>query len=335
MTRTLSYIGSGYFDRLPAITEHLPVSFDIDVSTTDDLGALFRAVCRSSDYDVAELSLSNFLTLLGNGDTRYIAIPVFPSRSFRHAQIYVNTSSGVSKPDDLRGRRVAIPEYHMTAGVWMRAFLEHDFGVSASEIEWHTPTHAADYMRELDFPVAAGVQIVSSGNDLDALLESGQVDALFSVKAPPSYERRSANVARLFSNYRSVEEDYFRRTGCFPIMHTVVLKREIYEQQPGIALELLEAFDAAKQAGIRRLTDLNATAIVHPWIGDALAEVAAIFDGDPFIYGVRPNQRTLGAMLKFHLEQGLSRRHLTLASVFAPETLEWVPPADALRDRRW
>jgi 4,5-dihydroxyphthalate decarboxylase len=230
---------------------------------------------------------------------------------------------------------VAIPEYHMTAAVWMRAFLERDFCVSPSEIEWHTPAAAITYIEEVDFPVPSDVRLTAAAGELDELLESGKVDALFTVKAPPSYERRSPNVERLFPGYRSIEEDYFRRTGFFPIMHTVVLKSETYERHPAAALELLQAFDAAKQAGICRLTDLNAVAIVHPWIGDALADVVELFGGDPFVYGIPPNERTLEAMLDFHFEQGLSRQRLTIASVFARETLEWAPSVDALRDRRW
>src|SRR5579864_7232105 len=127
MKHTLVYLGSDYFDRLPTRAEAAERSFDLQVTTSHDLGSLFRAVCRGADFDVAELSFSNYLSLRGNGDTRYIAIPVFPSRSFRHAQIYVNADSGVTQPEQLRGRRIAAPEYHMTAAVWMRAFLERDY----------------------------------------------------------------------------------------------------------------------------------------------------------------------------------------------------------------
>ncbi|HEX3801937.1 MAG TPA: hypothetical protein VHV75_03775 [Solirubrobacteraceae bacterium] len=335
MKQTLTYIGAEYFDRLGGLSEDGTASFDVDVSISEDLGALFRSICRHADYDVAELSLSNYLTLCGNGDTRYTAIPVFLSRSFRHSQIYVNTGAGISTPEQLRGRRVAIPEYHMTAAVWMRAFLEHDFGVPPSEIEWLTPADAITYAREMDFPLPSDVQLSAASAPLDELLESGRVDALFTVKAPPSYERRSPNVERLFPDYRSVETQYCQRTGIFPIMHTVVLNRETYSRYPNAALEFLEALDAAKQAGIRRLTDLNATAIVHPWIGAALDDVVDQFGGDPFVYGIPPNDRTIQALLDFHFEQGLSREPLTIASVFAPETLEWVPPADALRNHRW
>jgi 4,5-dihydroxyphthalate decarboxylase len=333
--KTLTYVGSGYMDRLAGLSENGTSSFDIEVSLTQDLGALFRAVCLRADYDVAELSLSNYLSMRGNGDTRYIAIPVFPSRSFRHAQIYVSAASGITTPEQLRGCRAAISEYHMTAGVWMRAFLEHDFGVSPSEIEWHTPDHSVAYIDEVGFPVPDDVSLVAAAGPLEELLDSGEVDALFAVKAPSSYERGSPNVKRLFPDYRAVEAHYFQRTGLFPIMHTVVINSETYANDRSVAMELLQAFDAAKQAGIRRLTDLNATAIVHPWIGAVLADVVELFDGDPFVYGIPPNRRTLQALLDYHFEQGLTRERLTTTSVFAPETLEWIPPVDSLRNHRW
>lgn len=281
------------------------------------------------------MSISNYLTLRGNGDTRYVAIPVFPSRSFRHSQIYVHSGSGISEPADLRGRRVAIPEYHMTAAVWMRAFLESDFGVRPSEVEWITPNEALAYMDEVDFPVPSDIRLTGVDDPLDPLLATGGVDALFTVTAPPSYADPSGAVRRLFPDYRAVEEEYFRRTSFFPIMHTVVVSTEIYERAPAVALELVERFQAAKDAGIARLTNLNALAIVHPWIGADLARVAELFGGDPFAYGIPANKGTVDAMLRYHHEQGLTRQRLAVEDVFAHETLAWEPAGDRLADRRW
>ena len=297
MTRhTLTYAGSTYFDRLPDDARSSATSVELHITTTDDLGSLFRAICRATEYDVAEMSLSNYLTLRGNGDARYVAIPVFPSRSFRHSQIYVHSGSGIAEPADLRGRRVAIPEYHMTAAVWMRAFLSSDFGVEANELEWVTPNEALSYIAEVDFPVPSNIHLTGIDDPLDSLLAAGDVDALFTVTAPPSYANPSSDVRRLFPDYRAVEEDYFRRTSFFPIMHTVVVRADVLAENPLLAVELVERFQDAKDAGIERLTNLNALAIVHPWLGAELARVAELFGGDPFVYGIGPNRGTLEAM---------------------------------------
>jgi 4,5-dihydroxyphthalate decarboxylase len=332
VTQTLTYVGSTYFDRLPGGATS---SVELDVTTTDDLGGLFRAISRSTKWDVAEFSLSNYLTLRGNGDERYIALPVFPSRSFRHSQIYVSSSSGIAEPSDLRGRRVAIPEYHMTAGVWMRAFLEADFGVRPAEIEWVTPSEALAYVAEVDFPLPADVRFETVDESLDVLLARGDVDALFTVTAPPSFADPSSPVQRLFPDYRAVEEDYFQRTGFFPIMHAVVLAENVYRANPELAVALVELFQRAKEAGIARLTNLNAVAIVDPWVGADLDRVVSLFGGDPFTYGIPANRATLGAMLEYHYGQGLTRRKLAVEDVFASETLAWEPATDLLATRRW
>ena len=331
-TQTLTYTGSTYFDRLPRAANS---SVELSVTTTDDLGSLFRAISKSTDWDVAEFSLSNFLTLRANGDTRYVALPVFPSRSFRHSQIYVSAASGIKEPRDLRGKRVAIPEYHMTAGVWMRAFLALDFGVNPSEIRWVTPSEALAYAAEVDFPIPSDISIETTDDPLDGLLSAGGVDALLTVTAPPSFADPAGSVRRLFPDYRTVEEDYFRRTGFFPIMHTVVLSEEVYRASPDVAVALVELFQQSKEAGIARLTNLNAVAIVHPWVGADLDQVVKLFGGDPFIYGIPANRPALEAMFDYHFDQGLSRSKLTVEDVFASETLDWTPGSDLLADRRW
>jgi 4,5-dihydroxyphthalate decarboxylase len=302
-----------------------------------DLGSLFRRICREAPYDVCELSLSNFMTLRANGDERLVGIPVFPSRSFRHSQIYLNADSGITRPEELSGKRIGIPEYHMTAGLWIRAILEDEFGVSPEDVEWVTPADALAYAEEMDFPVPAEVRLepAAKGETLDSMLEAGAIDALVTVRAPESYERRSKSVIRLFPDYREVEEAYFRRTRHFPIMHTVVVRRDVYGRRPALARELLDAFEDAKRVGFMRLTDLNAIAIVHPWIGAELAVLTELFRADPFAYGVPANEDTLRAMIGYHFHQGLSRRRLALEELFAPETLDWMAQSDLFLDRRW
>jgi 4,5-dihydroxyphthalate decarboxylase len=172
-------------------------------------------------------------------------------------------------------------------------------------------------------------------DSLDVLLAAGEVDALFTVTAPPSFADPSGSVRRLFPDYRTVEEDYFRRTGLFPIMHTVVLAEEVYRGNRDVAVAVVELFQQAKEAGIARLTNLNAVAIVDPWVGDDLDQVVSLFGGDPFIYGIPANRAALEAMLEYHFDQGLTRTKLAIEDVFASETLDWEPERDLLTDRRW
>jgi 4,5-dihydroxyphthalate decarboxylase len=247
----------------------------------------------------------------------------------------VNAASGISEPSELRGRRVAIPEYHMTAGVWMRAFLAADFDVDPSDIHWVTPSEALAYAAEVDFPIPADLRLETVDESLDALLAAGEVDALFTVTAPPSFADPAGSVRRLFPDYRSVEEDYFRRTGFFPIMHTVVIAEKVYRENPDLPVALVELFQQAKEAGIARLTNLNAVAVVDPWVGADLDRVVSLFGGDPFVYGIPANRATLEAMLEYHLYQGLTRTRLTVEDVFAAEAMDWAPARDLLADRRW
>jgi 4,5-dihydroxyphthalate decarboxylase len=335
----LTYAGATYLDRSWPLEAGIVEceGYDLEYLAQSDIGALFREVCRGAPYDASEMSLSNLTSLVSNGDRRFVAIPVFPSRSFRHSQVYVHAGSLIGQPSDLRGKRVGIVEYHMTAGLWVRAMLEHDFGVRPAEVHWWTTRDSLDYAHEMDFPFPSQVQIdsIPQGSSLDGLLQRGDIDALVTVKAPPSYQAGASGVRRLFPEYRPVEEDYFRRTGHFPIMHTVVLRRDVYEKDRASARALLQAFQKAKDWGINRLCDLNILAIIHPWLGSELNEVVNTFGGDPFAYGFGPNLATLEATTRHSFDQGLSRRKVDPAELFAPETWDWIATADYLRENKW
>jgi len=189
----------------------------------------------------------------------------------------------------------------------------------------------------MSFPFPGEVQMDAIPEDatLDGLLEISELDALVTVRAPDSYRTGSPKVNRLFPRYREVEEDYFKRESHFPIMHTVVLRRDIYEANTGLALTLLDAFQKAKEWGLARLCDLNVLAIVDPWLGADLDEFSRVFHGDPFVYGYRANLGTIEATTRYSFEQGLSRRKVEPVELFAEETLEWEAPPDYLRQNRW
>ena len=333
---TLRYAGVSYFDKTRALErgEVTLDGVDLEYVRYDHVADLFREMAQNpTTFDSSEMSLSTLIMMASHGDRRLVAIPVFPSKAFRHSQVYVNAQSGIEKPEDLAGRRVGVIEYQMTAAVWIRSFLQHDYGVAPSSMHWFqggqdTPNQKARLHH--DPPAGVTIDPLPEGATLNEWLVSGEIDALVTARQPAPFAAGSDAVRRLFPDYRSVEEDYLRRTGFYPIMHTVVVGREIYEANRGVALAYLEAFEEAKRRGRARLRDLDTLAVMHPWIAaelDELKEPFARFGGDPFAYGIEPNRHVLEALLVFSHEQGLSDRLIGIDEIFAPETLDWEPTA--------
>jgi 4,5-dihydroxyphthalate decarboxylase len=328
------YTGVSYYDKTRALEsgEISPAGIELEYARYDDVGELFRVVAQDpTSFDTSEMSLSTLTMMISRGDDRLVGIPVFPSKAFRHSQVYVNAESGISRPEDLAGRRVGVPEYQMTAALWIRAFLQHDYGVEPRQIHWLTGgLKRPEYHARLrhDPPPGVTIELIPPDRTLLEMLVSGEIDALATAHQPAPFSDRSGRVRRLFPDYRSVEEDYLRRTGLYPIMHTVVLKRELYESHPFAALALLEAFEEAKQFGRHRLRNLDTLAVMHPWIAaelDELKEPFARLGGDPFVYGIEPNRHVLEAVMHYSHEQGLSTRKVEIEELFAPETHAWVP----------
>jgi 4,5-dihydroxyphthalate decarboxylase len=331
----LTYAGASYYDKTRALElgELSPDGIELDYVRFEHVGELFRAMAQTPErFSAAEMSLSTLAMLISRGDDRLVGIPVFPSKAFRHSQVYVNVDSGIEKPEDLRGRRVAVPEYQMTAAVWIRAFLEHDYGVSPREIHWLTGGLVTPQYEERlhhDAPPGVTIDLIPQGRTLLEMLDSGEIDGLTTAQQPQTFTAGSGRVRRLFPDYRSVEEDYLRRTGYFPIMHTVVVQRELYETNRWVAVALLEAFEKAKHLARARLRNLDTLAIMHPWIAAELEELKepfGSFGGDPFAYGISPNRHVIDALLGYSYEQGLSDRKVTVEDIYAAETLDWAPP---------
>jgi 4,5-dihydroxyphthalate decarboxylase len=287
---------------------------------------LFYRQARFAEYDLAEMSLSTYATMLGQGNNSLIAIPVFPSRHFRLGNIYVHRDSGIDRPEDMIGKNVGILEYQMTAAVWLRGFLAHEFDVYPRDIHWWSgglvqPGH----VERLRHEIGEGVEVreIPSDRTLEGMLEQGELDALMSVKPPAGFAADgSGTVRRLFRDYRKREEEYFARTGIFPIMHTVVIRRALYDQHRWIALSLLRAFEAAKGAGMARMREFHCLAIGHPWLEDEIELLDSMFDGDPFPYGFERNRQTLATFTRYLEEQGLCRSALPPEQLFCPETLQ-------------
>lgn len=282
----------------------------------------FLKQLRDKEFDVSEMSLSAYITARTKGDDEFLALPIFPSRIFRHSAIYVNPSAGIRKPDDLRGKRVGVGFYQMTAAVWARGLLNDEYGVAAKDIEWITgpggrqasaTASAVDQLQDL---VAGTRQPVPP---LEMMLERGELDGLVTVHIPQALINGTGAVKRLFENHAAVEQDYFRRTRIFPIMHTLVVRRRIYESHPWIASSLLEAFTEAKRYAERRLYDTNALAVMLPSLISAVEGTRALMGNDYWPYGVKSNETVLSTFIRYLHEQEIVQRPITLDGLFVNE----------------
>ncbi len=260
---------------------------------------IFWRMVRFEEFDASELSCATYFTLRSRGDERFIAIPVFPSRSFRHSGIYVNTAAGIRAPADLKGKRLGCAEYHMTMAVWVRALLQHEYGVLASDMRWVLGGLEEPGRREkIDAAAPAGVAVERAPSDrsLAQLLDCGDIDALLSPSLPSVFVAGAPRVARLFPDYARVEADYYRRTRIFPIMHTVVLRRALYERDPWAAVSLYKAFGRAKELAFERIYDSDALPVSLAWTVAYVEEERALRGEDLWAYGFAANRPTLEAL---------------------------------------
>jgi 4,5-dihydroxyphthalate decarboxylase len=284
----------------------------------------FFRMLRYAEFDAAEMSLSSYVLSLFADEPPFVAIPAFPSRVFRHGSIYLGPRAEVDAPADLAGRVVGVPEYQMTAAVWIRGMLGEHHGLPVDAVHYRTGgLHEAGRPEKLrlDLPERFDVRPIDRSETLDGLLVSGAIDALYTARAPRSFGP-SGPVRRLFADPKGAEQDYFRATGIFPIMHTVVLRREVYEANRWIARALYDAFHAAKDRVYPDVREVTALKYALPWTVDAAEETVALMGPDFWPYGVEANRVTLETFLRYSHEQGLAKRLLTPEELFAPETLE-------------
>ncbi len=283
---------------------------------------IFWRMAQYREFDVAEFSLGGYVVRRGRGADDLVAIPVFLSRYFRHSCIFVNADAGISRPEDLKGRRVGVPEYQMTAAVWARGALADDYGVRPEEITW-VQGGLEDPGRIPFEPVEPeGVSIEAAPTDrsLAQMLAAGEIDALFTARTPSTFHRSGGPVRRLFEKPWEVERDYFRRTGIFPIMHTVVIKRELLEANPWLAATMLKAFSDAKRLATAELTQTSALPITLPFLVEHAYETMDLMGEDFWPYGLEENRKTLETFVRYMHEQGMIAEPMPIESLFAPGT---------------
>lgn len=280
------------------------------------LEEIFFRFIKFREWDVSEMSFAKYVALRSQDDDSIVALPVFPSRVFRLSSIYVRPDGKVRAPADLRGARIGLPEWAQTAAIYTRGYIAHELGIPLASIEWiqagvNEPGRAEKVALRLPEGLRLRPEPTRSLNDL---LLAGEVDAVLSARPPTALA--DGRLVRLVPDYRAAEEAYYRKTGVFPIMHVVALRREVLDPYPWAAMNLLKAFEEAKRRSLARLSDITASHAPLAWMGDYVARMRALFGDDPFPYGIEPNRRTLDAFLQFAHEQGVCHQRLDPEELF-------------------
>lgn len=286
---------------------------------------IFHRVFKFREFDVAELSFSSYIRTVATGASAYIGIPAFVSRIFRHSGIYIRNGAGIGRPQDLRGKRVGLPEYQITAVVWMRAMMQHEYGVAPSEIHWRSGGQEQPGRHErtpLEPIEGVDLQPISADKTLVSMLREGELDALFAARAPSSFVNGEPHIARLFSNTRQAEQAYYDKTKLFPIMHLVSIRRTLAENYPWLATSVYKAFCEAKAQAMTAMRDVNALTVTLPWLEAETNETMAIMGDDFWKYGVAENKREIEALTQYIHEQGLTDRRVEIEELFHPSTFE-------------
>ncbi len=316
MTKLKITLACGGYDRTRALADGTvrPEGIDLNYIPMRPAETFWRML-NNEEFDASEMSLSSYTILRSKGDERFIALPVFPSRIFRQSCVYVNARSGIRRPEDLKGKRLGAADYQMTAAVWVRGFLQHDYGVLPEDVQW---VLGAPVRFGVNVPGRVRAEHLGPDKALDYMLEKGEIDALIGVTFPRPFLAGSKHVRRLFPNYRKVEEDYYRRTGIFPIMHTFVMKASLFQAEPWAAISLYKAFVEAKQANDRQLYDTDALHVSLPWLTEHVETSRRVFGEDIWNYSVEGSRPTLEALVGYLDEQGLSARRMRVEELFVP-----------------
>jgi 4,5-dihydroxyphthalate decarboxylase len=316
MTRQLSLAMNGYDhvrdvlsgDVRPKGIEILPLELGIE--------EIFYRFTRFQEWHVSEMSFGKVVSLMSEERPPIVVLPVFVSRVFRHSAIYLPEGSPIRKPKDLEGRRVGIPEWAQTAGIYVRGMLAHEYGVDLAKIQWfQAGVREPGRVEKVELHLPSGVKIQRKAEStLLGMLAAGELDVVMSAREIPA--------RRLFADYRSAEAEYWKKTRIFPIMHVLVIRRDVYERDRWIAMSLYQAFEEAKRKSVARVREFGLSHLPMPWVPDHLAQWRALAGEDFWPYGIEPNRPTLEAFFQYAHEQGVAKKHLRMEEVFAPETRE-------------
>jgi 4,5-dihydroxyphthalate decarboxylase len=325
MSRLPITIATWDYDRVRALTDRRVEVEGCDVNyLTMPVEECFERAYFHGEFDVAEIGFSPYLITLSRGTAPYVAVPAFLSRMFRHSAIYIRNDRGIEKPSDLRGKITGVPEYQMSAAMWARGFLHDEYGVEPADMNWVQGGLEQAGRRDkfpLNLPKNFPLKSAPPDKSLSQMLADGSLDAVFTARRPSCFISGHPQVTRLFPDYRSAERDYYKRTGIFPIMHAVGIRRDLHDKQPWLAASIYKAFVAAKRFADADLAETTALKIGLPWVNAELDATREAMGEDFWSYGVATNRKTLTAMARYSYEQGLAVRELTVEEMFAESTL--------------
>jgi 4,5-dihydroxyphthalate decarboxylase len=285
----------------------------------------FHRAFRFHEFDVTEISMSSYLMTLSRGEAHYVAIPAFVSRLFRHSSIYIRTDRGIKTPADLKSREIGVPEYQMTANVWVRGMLEEEYGVKPADIKWRRgglEEPGREERSPMKTPPGVDLQSVPHGRSLSDMLEKGELDGVIGARAPSCFLRGAPNVARLFPDYPAVEEAYFKKTELFPIMHAIGIRRSLAEKHPWLAVNVYKAFLKAKALCMHELGQIGHLHATLPWPVAAYDRACKVMGKDYWPYGAHENKHALQTLARYSFQQGLSVRQVPFDEMFVRSTYE-------------
>ena len=317
-------LACGAYDRTEALRNGVvqPEGIELTYLAIQSPPEIFARMIKHQEFDVAEMSTSHYLTCRAKGEFPFLALPIFPSRVFRHGFIFINTHANIKTPKDLEGKRVGVPEYRQTAAVWIRGILKQEYGAAWGKMHWfeggiNEPRHQDVLDLRPEGPVS--LRFIDEGKTLSGLLEAGEIDAMIGARNPASL-KASPHVQRLFPNYRETERDYYRKTGIFPIMHTLVIKESLCREKPWVVHSLYKAFKDAKRWGLKQAKFSGTLRYMLPWLLADLEELDEVFGPDPWPYGLEPNRKTLQTLVDYLVDQGFLRQPVDLETMFTPIT---------------
>jgi 4,5-dihydroxyphthalate decarboxylase len=324
MSRLKLSVAIGDYDRnRPLLAGTVPIDGVDPIFMTLSPEEIFFRALRTLDFDICELSLSSFTVKTATGDNPYVGIPCFLSRTFRHTSIYVRTDR-IGKPEDLKGKTVGVPEYQLTANVWARAILEDDHGVKPADIRWvRGAIEHAGRIEKITIKLPAGVKLDNApdGRTISDLIDKGEIDG-FIAPRPPHLPKPNPNVGWLFPDPVAAAKDYYKRTGIFPIMHLVGVRRTLVEQFPWLPVAVMKAFEQSKALALEALSDTSATKVTLPFVEESLKAARELMGEDYWAYGLDANRKALETFLRHHHAQGLSSRLVKPEELFHPSTHE-------------
>ncbi len=291
------------------------------VPITLQIEEMFYRFINFEEFDISEISSGKYTSMISQGDNRFVGLPIFPSRVARQSSVYILPGGPIKTAEDLRGKKIGVPEWGQSASVYSRGWLQHEVGIPLTEIEWHQAgVNQPGRKEKVALNLPDGIVLKPQPDkSLSGMLLDGEIDAILTAHAPEIVEKRDPRIVRLYPNYREIEKQYYRDTGIWPIMHLYAIRREVFEAHPWVAQSMCKALTEAKDRSLNRMLDITACRAPIGWIYDIAEEARELFGDDFYPYGIEPNRTTLEAFLLYGYEQGLFHKHMAPEDMFPKE----------------